>query len=363
MIEAAPTNTTPNLLELTLELVNVASPSWDEAGLVSHLEHKLRSLPHLVVERVGDNLVARTQLDRPIRVLLGGHTDTVPENGNLPGRIDDDVLWGLGSADMKGGLAVMLALAERQVAPATDVTYVWYAREEVAAAHSGLGELFELRPDLLSADVAILGEPTDGHIEAGCQGTLRGTVTLNGHRAHTARAWMGLNAVHRAGPLLTALHEYEPRKPVISGCQFHEALLAVGIDGGVSGNVVPDQVRISLGHRFAPDRTPEQAEAHVRQFLAPFLESGDSFELDDVASAALPAVTNSVVESLISRNNLSVSAKLGWTDVARFSERGIPAVNLGPGDPTLAHTADERVTRASLERSFTALNNLLTDGV
>ena len=353
----------PDLLALTAELVAVASPSFEEQPLVELVEARLRACAHLTVDRVGDNVVARTDLGRATRVVLGGHTDTVPVNGNLPGHVDGDTLWGLGAADMKGGLAVMLELAERHTAPAVDVTYVFYAREEVAAVHSGLGELFELRPDLLEADVAILGEPTDGQVEAGCQGTMRCTVVLTGARAHTARAWMGRNAVHRAGALLSALDTYEPRQPVISGCQFHEALLAVGIDGGVSGNVVPDQVTVTVGHRFAPDRTKDQAEAHVREFLAPFLEDGDTFEVVDVASAAAPALDHPVVAALVGRHGLGITAKLGWTDVARFAERGVPAVNLGPGDPTLAHTAEERVERASLDRTFVALDDLLANGV
>lgn len=357
------TSPVPDLLARTAALVDVASPSFEESALVDVLEQQFRSLGHLEVDRVGDNLVARTRLGRPLRVLLGGHSDTVPVNGNLPGRTEGDTLWGLGAADMKGGLAVMLALAERHTAPAVDVTWVVYAREEVAAVHSGLGELFEVRPDLLAADVAVLGEPTDGEVEAGCQGTLRAEVVLHGARAHTARAWMGRNAVHRAAGLLAALDAYEPRRPVIDGCEFHEALLAVGIEGGVSGNVVPDRVTVRIGHRFAPDRTVASAEAHVREVLAPHLEPDDTFEVLDSAPAAPPAVSHPVVAAMVDRHSLRVSAKLGWTDVARFAERGVPAVNLGPGDATLAHTAEERVTRASLERTFAVLDDLLARGV
>ena len=353
----------PDLLGLSAELVDLASPSFEEQQFADLVESRLRACVHLTVERVGDNVVARTGLGRATRVLLGGHSDTVPANGNLPGRTEGDTLWGLGAADMKGGLAVLLELAARHVEPAVDVTYVVYAREEVAAVHSGLGELFELRPDLLTADVAILGEPTDGQVEAGCQGTMRSQVTLAGARAHTARAWMGRNAVHRAGALLAALDAYEPRRPVLSGCQFHEALLAVGIEGGVSGNVVPDQVIITVGHRFAPDRTPAEAEAHVREFLDPFLSEGDLFEVVDVASAAAPALDHPVVAALVARHDLGVTAKLGWTDVARFASQGVPAVNFGPGDATIAHTAGEHLDRAPLERVHSVLVGLLRDGV
>lgn len=353
----------PDLLQRTAELVGVPSESFSEAELTDRIERQLRALPHLEVERVGDNVVARTTLGRPLRVVLAGHTDTVPANGNASPRIEGDVLWGVGSADMKSGLAVMLALAERHSEPSLDVTYVFYAREEVAAVHSGLGELFDRRPDLLAGDVAILGEPTDGEVEAGCQGTLRIRVVLHGARAHLARAWMGRNAVHRLGALLRVLEDYEPRQPEILGCRFHESLQAVRVEGGVAGNVVPDRVELHIGHRFAPDRTAAEAEAHVRELLAGVLEPEDHFEVLDVASAAPPAVDHPVIATLVERHALGVRAKLGWTDVARFVEHGIPAVNLGPGDATLAHTEDERVERSSIDRSFRALDDLLSAGI
>lgn len=349
-----------DVFELTRQLVDVASESFAEQALADLLETELRALPHLEVTRVGDNVVARTQLGRAQRLVLGGHTDTVPANDNLPARVVDDTLWGVGSADMKGGLACMLASARTHADAAVDVTYVFYAREEVAAVHSGLGELFDQRPDLLEGDVALLGEPTDGKIEAGCQGSLRFRLTLAGLRAHPARAWMGRNAVHRAAPVLAALAAYEPRQPVIAGCRYHEALLAVGIEGGVSGNVVPDSASLLINHRFAPDRSIAEAEDHVRSVVEPLLEEGDRFELIDAASAAAPAVEHPLVAALIERNQLPVTAKLGWTDVARFAERGIPAANFGPGDPTIAHTAGEHVTRDSVDRTWTALDGLIT---
>jgi len=351
-----------DLLQLTADLVAVRSESFDEGPLTDLVEARLRSHDHLRVERVGDNVVARTELGRSTRLVIGGHSDTVPANGNEVPRIDGDVLWGLGSADMKGGLAVMLELAARHPEPAVDVTFVVYAREEVAAAHSGLGELFASRPDLLVGDVAILGEPTDGAIEAGCQGVLRVRVVVHGARAHTARAWMGRNAIHRAGRLLAVLEAYEPRRPVMLGCEYHEALQAVRIDGGVAGNVVPDRVTIEIGHRFAPDRSVDEAEAHVRATLAPVLDHDDEFEVVDSSPSAAPAVDHPLVAAAIERHGLEVRAKLGWTDVARFTEHGIPAVNLGPGDPTIAHTAEECLHRDSLERTFAVLDDLLTNG-
>jgi succinyl-diaminopimelate desuccinylase len=350
----------PDLLARTAAMVDVPSVSHDEDALTDRIEADLRALGRLDVERVGANLVARTDLGRATRVVLAGHTDTVPANGNAGARIDGDVLWGLGAADMKGGLAVMVALAQEVAEPAVDVTWVFYAGEEVSAEHNGLGHLARDRPDLLAGDVAILGEPTDGAIEAGCQGTMRLEVTLHGARAHTARPWMGRNAVHRLGAVLREVDAFPERRPVLDGCEYREALQAVAVTGGVAGNVVPDLATVILNRRFAPDRTPEEAEAEVRALLAPALEEGDEVEVVDVAPAAPPGLGHPVLRALVEQHRLRVRAKLGWTDVARFAALGVPACNLGPGDPTLAHTAEERVERASLERTYEALRAILT---
>jgi len=349
-----------DLLARTAALVAVPSVSHDEAAITDHLEAVLRGLPHLEVERVGMNLVARTQLGRASRVILAGHTDTVPVNGNADPRIDGDVLWGLGSADMKGGLAVMVALAEAVPEPAVDVTYVFYAGEEVAAEHNGLAHLARDRPDLLSGDVAILGEPTGGELEAGCQGTLKVEVTLRGERAHTARPWMGRNAIHRLGELLRLVEGFDERRPVIQGCEYREALQAVVVAGGVAGNVVPDLATVTLNRRFAPDRTEREAAAEVRALLAPVLEDGDQVTVVDSAPAAAPGLDNPVLRALVDQHHLEVTAKLGWTDVARFAALGVPACNLGPGDASLAHTAEEHVERASLDRAYAVLHAVLT---
>jgi succinyl-diaminopimelate desuccinylase len=352
----------PDLLARTEELCAIPSFSREEATITDHLDGLLAGVPGLERTRVGDNLVARTNLGRSLRLVLAGHTDTVPANGNADPRRDGSTLWGLGTADMKGGLAVMVELARAVPEPAVDLTYVFYAREEIAAKESGLEELFVERPDLLAGDVAILGEPTDGEVEAGCQGTLRLEVTLTGERAHSARPWMGRNAVHRLGPLLSLLDAHEPRQPVIEGLQFREALQAVGVDGGVATNVIPDSATVGLNHRFAPDRTPEEAEASVRDLLAPVLEEGDTIELVDVAPGAAPSLEHPLLAALVERNGLGVRAKLGWTDVARFAARGIPAVNLGAGDSSLAHNKNERVEGDRLDVSYRALHDLITIG-
>ncbi|MDP1819946.1 MAG: succinyl-diaminopimelate desuccinylase [Acidimicrobiales bacterium] len=352
--------TEPDLLALTAELVDIPSVSLDEGAITDHLEAALRELPHVGVERIGANLVARTALGLDHRVVLAGHTDTVPADGNERARVDGDVLWGLGAADMKGGLAVMLALARTLPDPAVDVTWVFYAGEEVASEHNGLALLVRDRPDLVAGDVAILGEPTGAEIEAGCQGTLRVDVRLRGVRAHSARPWMGRNAVHRLGAVLRTIEAVPERRPVIDGCEFREALQAVAVSGGVAGNVVPDLATLTLNRRFAPDRTVGEAEAELRALLAPHLEDGDEVEVVDAAPAAAPGLGHPVLRRLIDEHKLEVRAKLGWTDVARFTQLGIPACNLGPGDATLAHAADERVDRASLDRTYAVLRALLS---
>lgn len=352
-----------DLLTLTADLIAVPSESFQEQALVAWMEAELRAVPGLDVTRVGDNLVARTDLGRDRRVVLAGHTDTVPEaDGNGTPRIEGDVLYGLGATDMKSGLAVMFDLARTVAEPAVDVTWVFYAREEVAAVHSGLEELVRERPDLLVGDLAILGEPTGAAVEAGCQGTLRTQVHLTGARAHTARPWMGRNAIHRLGPLLDAVAAVPERRPVLAGCEYREALQAVAVEGGVAANVVPDLAVVTLNHRFAPDRDVAAATAHVRSVVAPFLDedAGDTFTVVDAAPGAAPATDHPLLARVIADHGLEVRAKLGWTDVARFAALGVPAANLGPGDPTLAHTAGEHVDRAQIEQTSVVLRDLIT---
>ncbi|HET9690415.1 MAG TPA: succinyl-diaminopimelate desuccinylase [Acidimicrobiales bacterium] len=353
-----------DLLEATASLIAVASESGDEAALAGRVEAALRAAPWLEVDRIGDNVVARTRegVGDPAhpRVLLAGHLDTVPANGNGAPRIDGDTLWGLGAADMKGGLAVMLDLA---TAGPTGVpaTWVFYAREEVARSQNGLLEVAAARPDLLAADVAVVGEPSGAVIEAGCQGVLKAVVTVCGRRAHSARPWMGVNAVHRLAPVLAALASADERRPEIDGCRYREALAAVAVGGGVAGNVVPDRAEVTLSHRFAPDRDAAAAEGWLRSLLAPHLDAdlGDHLEVVDRAPSAAPGLGHPVLARLLAATGAPPRAKLGWTDVAFFAERGVPAVNFGPGDPELAHRADERVERAELVAVRAALADVL----
>ena len=333
---------------LTADLVSVPSPSFSEGPITDIIEKELRRVVHLDTVRIGDNLVARTDLGRRWRLVLAGHTDTVPANGNADARIDGDVLWGVGSADMKGGLAVMLSLAIAAEQPAVDVTYVFYAREEVDSAHNGLKEIAATRPDLLSADVALLAEPTDAIVEAGCQGTMRLKVTLLGERAHTARAWMGRNAVHRLRDVLGVISDYEPRRPVISGCEFREGLQAVAVEGGVAGNVVPDEATLMINHRFAPDRTIQQAERHIRELLAPVLDAEDALELVDAAPPADPGLEHSLIQALVRSTRSPPRAKLGWTDAAFFAGAGNTGVEFRSRRPA----AGSQPSRTSASQLF-----------
>ncbi|MHB1535476.1 MAG: succinyl-diaminopimelate desuccinylase [Acidimicrobiales bacterium] len=351
-----------DLLAATAELVDVDSVSHHEAALADLVEARLRAVAGLAVERIGDNVVARTRHDLSNRLLLAGHLDTVPPAGNAGARVDGDTLWGVGSADMKGGLAVMLALAGAVEEPAVDLTWVFYVAEEVAREHNGLLAIERARPDLLTADAVILGEPTGSVVEAGCQGVLKVEVTLAGRRAHTARPWMGANALHRLAPLLTALAGFDARQPVVDGCRYREALQAVAVTGGVAANVVPDRAVLTLNHRFAPDRDAAAAEVALRARLETFLDAaaGDVMAVVDAAPPALPGLDHPLLAALLAATGVEAKAKLGWTDVAFFAERGIPAANFGPGDPELAHAAEERVDRADLDRAFAVLRSLVT---
>jgi succinyl-diaminopimelate desuccinylase len=353
--------TSVDLLAATADLVNIASVSHDEGPITDHLEARLRAVPWLTVTRLGNNLVARTELGRSQRLVLAGHSDTVPVNGNAEARIDGDTLFGLGSADMKSGLAVFLHLAETLADPTVDLTYVFYECEEVAAEHNGLLKLFAQAPALLTADAAILGEPTTAILEAGCQGTLRAVLSVGGARAHTARPWMGRNAIHRLAPIIDRIDHWEPRRPVLDRCEYREAMQVVKIDGGAGNNVVPDRATITINHRFAPDHSVEQATAVVRSVIGEDVLADDAtFTVVDVSPGALPGLNHPLLGRLASLVGEAPRAKLGWTDVAFFSARGIPAVNFGPGDPTIAHTAGEFVVRSEIERAHAVLRELLT---
>lgn len=341
-----------------LDLVAIDSQSGREATLASVIERRLRANDRLEVERIGDNVVARTTGLHATRVLVAGHLDTVP--GDVAtAHIDGDQLHGLGATDMKGSLAVMVETASQDSDHSVEVTWVFYAREEIARHESGLLEIAELRPELLSADVALLGEPTGGVVEAGCQGTMRVGIVLSGQRAHTARPFRGRNAVHRMGALLARVAQYEPRQAVIDGVTFTEQLQAVFVEGGVANNVVPDRSTCTLNYRVAPDRSRDEASEWLRSYLGDLLDEDDDFEVLDWAPSALPAMANDRLRALVELTGRPVRAKLGWTDVATFAELGIAATNYGAGDPELAHTSGEFVTEGELDEFARVLQTWL----
>ncbi|MBE8523646.1 succinyl-diaminopimelate desuccinylase [Amycolatopsis sp. H6(2020)] len=346
-------------VDLTAALVDVFSVSGAEAELATAVQDALRTqAPHLEVVRNGDAVLARTDLGRGSRVVLAGHLDTVPENGNFPSRRegagDEEILHGLGTVDMKGGDAVFLHLAATLPSPKHDVTFVFYDNEEVEAVKNGLGRIERELPEWLAGDLAIVGEPSNGVIEAGCQGTMRVELRLAGKRAHTARAWMGENAIHALAEPLRRLGEYTPRIVDIDGLTYREGLQATSISGGVAGNVVPDAAVLTVNHRFAPDRDAAAAEQHLREVF-------DGFELSvvDMSPGALPGLSAPAAAELVAAAGGRAAAKLGWTDVARFAARGMPAVNFGPGNPTLAHTQQENVRTAEIRQVTEVLRKFL----
>jgi succinyl-diaminopimelate desuccinylase len=345
-------------IALTAALVDIPSESRDEKRIADEIEAALREqTTGFEIARTGNAVLARTNRGLPSRVLLAGHTDTVPVADNLPSRLERGELHGCGTSDMKSGDAVFLHLAATVAEPTHDLTLVMYDCEEIEAAANGLGRIERELPDWLQADVAIVGEPSAGFIEAGCQGTIRVVVSASGTRAHSARSWLGDNAIHKLGEVLARLSSYQPRSVDIDGCTYREGLSAVRVEGGIAGNVIPDAAAVTVNYRFAPDRSVEQAVEHVRGLL----DGLDvQTELTDSASGALPGLTKPAAAALVEAADGQVRAKYGWTDVARFAALGIPAVNFGPGDPNLAHRADERVEVARITAAADLLRRYLT---
>jgi succinyl-diaminopimelate desuccinylase len=329
---------TADVVTLTEQLVDIESVSGNEKEIADAVESELRALAHLEVTRFGNTVVARTHHGHDERVVVAGHIDTVPLNDNLPARRDETNLHGLGSCDMKGGVAVALRIAATMPRTNRDLTFIFYDCEEVEEERNGLKILGDRHPELLEADFAILMEPSDAVVEAGCQGTMRVEVSTCGERAHSARSWNGVNAIHRAAEILARLNAYEPRQPLIDGLRYHEGLNAVFISGGVAGNVLPDSCTVSVNYRFAPDRSEDEAAAHLREVF-----DGFDLEVVDSAPAAMPGLGVPAAAAFIEAVGGKANPKFGWTDVARFSALGIPAVNFGPGDPHLAHKQEELV--------------------
>lgn len=340
---------------LTAQLVDLPSVSGDEQTLADAVEAALRALPHLTVDRHGNNIVARTDLGRAERILLAGHLDTVPIADNLPSRVEGDLLYGCGTSDMKSGVAVQLRLAATVTEPNRDLTFVFYDCEEVEASRNGLGHIAKEHPDWLAADFAVLMEPSGAVVEGGCQGTLRADVVLTGTRAHSARSWLGDNAIHKAAEVLRRLDAYEPRRVLIDGLEYREGLNATRIDGGVAGNVIPDECTVHVNFRYAPDRTEAEAADHVREVF-----EGLPVTVTDTAPGALPGLSRPAARAFLEAVGGEPRAKFGWTDVARFSALGVPAVNYGPGDPNLAHKREEHCSLTAIAQVEERLRAWLT---
>jgi succinyl-diaminopimelate desuccinylase len=349
---------TADPVELTAALVDIPSVSGDEAALADAMEAALRSqASHLTVQRDGNVIMAHTSGDRPSRVLLAGHLDTVPIAENLPSERRDGLLYGCGTSDMKSGDAMIAHLAATVSDLDHELTVVFYDCEEIAAARNGLGRIERTHPEWLHADLAILAEPTSGVVEAGCQGTLRAVITTVGHRAHSARWWLGDNAIHAAGAILDRLRDYRPRRVEIDGCEYREGLQAVRVEGGVSGNVVPDSCAVTVNFRFAPDRDTAAAIEHVRDVF-----DGFALEITDQSPGALPGLDAPAAQRFLASTGAVPVAKYGWTDVSRFAALGIPAINFGPGDPNLAHTREEHVVPENITRCTALLRRFLSTG-
>jgi succinyl-diaminopimelate desuccinylase len=351
-------DTATDAITLTENLVNIGSVSGTEQEIADAVEQSLRGAAALTVERHGNVVLARTDLRRERRIVLAGHLDTVPIHGNFPARREGEYLYGCGTSDMKSGVAVMLrvahAIGSETLVPRHDVSWIFYDCEEVEAERNGLLRMARVHPVTLHGDLAVLLEPTDGLVEGGCQGTLRVAVRTTGRRAHSARPWLGNNAIHAAGAVLTRLAEYEARTVDVEGLIYREGLNAVGITGGVAGNVIPDECVVTVNFRYAPDRDPDAAEHHVREVFA-----GYEVTVVDGAPAARPGLDQPLAKEFVAATGREPRAKYGWTDVARFAELGIPALNFGPGDPNLAHKPEERVSLSRIHEAEEALLGFL----
>ena len=346
--------------DLVAALIDIPSESHQEAALADSVEAALSTCDHLTVTRMGNNVIATAHSGRPERVIIAGHLDTVPANNNLPHTRTQDaqgheVIAGLGACDMKGGLAAGLHVAAHVDQPNRDVTYLFYAAEEVAAEFNGLRIIGETAPEFLEADFAILMEPSNAQIEAGCQGTLRAEITTVGDRAHSARSWMGKNAIHQMREILQILEDYQPSQPVINGLTYREGLNAVHIAGGVAGNVIPDSCVITVNYRFAPDKSEQEAVAHLKELFGQW-----DIRVTDSAPGALPGLDQPAAQEFVRVTGAQVAPKFGWTDVARFAAMKTPAVNYGPGDPSMAHTRGECVQVQEVERVAHTLVQWLT---
>ena len=354
-----PLNLEGDLVELTRAVCDIESVSGNEKELADAIESALAKYSHLEVIRDGDAIVARTNFGHATRVVIAGHIDTVPVADNLPIKLlpmeREQVLWGRGTVDMKAGVAVQLKLAATLDKTNTDVTWVFYDHEEVEASLNGLGRIARNRPDLLDASFAVLCEPSNAQVEGGCNGTIRVEVRARGVKAHSARSWMGKNAVHASAEILNRLNAYEPQSVEVDGLVYRESMNAVLISGGMATNVIPDECVVTVNYRFAPSKSGEEATAHLSELF-----EGFEVAVTDLSEGARPGLDLPEAAAFVAATGSTPKPKYGWTDVARFSALGIPAVNFGPGDPNKAHADDENVPVSQIFACEAALRTWLT---
>jgi succinyl-diaminopimelate desuccinylase len=343
------------LADRTLDLVNIPSVSGSEAEAYAYVS------AHVPLETAfddGETLLYARRAGKPL-VLLAGHLDTVPEQENLPGRLEDGWVVGLGASDMKGGVAVMIELARwaAEAELAHDVGFLFFPREELGPQQNPLPAVFEQAPLIDEAALVICLEPTDNQLHLGCLGNLSVRVVYHGRSAHSARPWTGENAITKAFHGLAPVLNLVPRDVELEGLVFREVLSVVQLHAGIAGNVIPARAEAIVNFRYAPDRTPAEAEAQIRTLL------GDPVEvLSNSPAAHVPRRTGLVAE-LEQSGGFEVGPKQAWTNVADFAARGLDAVNLGPGATRYAHAVDERVAVAELERTFAALQRFLAGTV
>ena len=354
-----PLNLEGDLVELTRAICDIESVSGNEKELADAIESALAKYSHLEIIRDGDAIVARTNFGHATRVVIAGHIDTVPVANNLPVKLlpmeREQVLWGRGTVDMKAGVAVQLKLAATLDKTNTDVTWVFYDHEEVEASLNGLGRIARNRPDLLDASFAVLCEPSNAQVEGGCNGTIRVEVRARGVKAHSARSWMGKNAVHASAEILNRLNAYESQSVEVDGLVYRESMNAVLISGGMATNVIPDECVVTVNYRFAPSKSGDEAESHLRELF-----DGFEIEMTDLSEGARPGLDRPEAAAFVAATGSEPKPKYGWTDVARFSALGIPAVNFGPGDPNKAHADDENVPVSQIFACEAALRTWLT---
>ena len=351
------------LAERTLELVNMPSESRHEAEIAAHVRSLVPASFEAEYEAEDAFVWARPRREGKPLVVLAGHYDTVPAQENIPGRIENGAVVGLGASDMKGGLAVMLELARELEAqdtePDVDLALLAFGKEELPAEFSPLPHLFDNSRVVHEAELAILLEPTDTTIQAGCLGNLNARLIFHGVSGHSARPWTAENAIERALDGLRAYASIEPRPVVIGGLTFTEVASITRIEGGIATNVIPDRAEANVNFRYAPDRSPADADAYLRSLVP----EGATYEHAGDSPPARVVTDSPLVQRLRAAGDLALEPKQAWTNVADFTSRGIDAVNFGPGATRYAHRRDEQIEIAALERAFTALWRFVTGSV